>query len=255
MTTAIKVKPDIAEGTTAQGFYVVGADGSAYAFNNNRSVERVMGMLDKGSQGFAKSPPQRVEFDAETLSRNTVRKPPVETLVLRVFSRISPVPEGCDAANENVARDHLWLLAEEQAAFAQGKIPENFIKRLCRFNLVDNIRGEPDHWKKNEVTISKFDLSDQGNGVFRLKGEFAMKTANDSRGVEGDLTAEIRVSKGKVVELKAYGETKAWGASTYAPNPPQGKFPLHFAIVTVSDTMSKVVAPQAVFFGNEYFSP
>lgn len=245
MDLAKRAKPDSAYGKTSQGFYVLGADGSDYGFNNNRSVERVLQLMDRGLAAFKARPPSRVEIDDAGAAYGFAFPPGVA--VTRVFARISPVPEGCHDSNQSVARDHLWVSSSEMASLAKGEFPMELARRLCRFQLVDNIRGEPDHWKADEVKLCEFSVTKAGI----VTGKFSMSTATMTRGMEGTLAGVFDPGRG----LRALAKAKAWGASTYAPNPPEGRFPMVFAFLPVSDAMSKAVAPQAAFFGREYWSP
>ncbi len=236
--TASKVNPRNLDNETSQGFYVVAADGSAYVFNNNRSVERVLGTLDKGLAAFKGSPPRAVEVPTE---KQWTPEPPPGTTVLRVYSRIKPLPLGCDTSNENVQRDHFWLLRAEVEALMSGKVPEELSLRLCRFALVDAIRGEPDFWRPEEITKS-FSAADG-----KLTGTYEMATKDGKRGLRGSIVLELRRNN----QVRGYAEATAWGASQYTPNPPSGKFPLKFAFI-VAPKAPDTVAPQAAMFGNEY---
>ncbi|MBC8063282.1 MAG: hypothetical protein H7Y17_00505 [Chlorobia bacterium] len=255
---ATKVKPDIAKGSTAQGKYVIAADGTAYGFNNNRSIERVHQLLDRSLAQFKASPPVQVAISAAELEAKFVPEPPIGSAVVRLFTRVKPAPLGSDSANENVARDHFWILPEELKALSTGEMPEAFRMRLARFALVDSVRGEPDHWRPAEIVRAEFKLSPLRSSKvkgFSLTGTFSMQTQDLKRGYEGKLEGELTFgTENRLVSFKAFAEGQAWGASTYAPNPPAGKFPLLIAFVSVSDEASRVVAPQAVFYGREYLT-
>lgn len=241
MDVANRAKPDTKEGSTAQGFYVLGADGSDYGFNNNRSVERVLGLMDRGLAAFKERPPAKVEIDPAQGRYGFVRPDGVKAL--RVFARVRPIPAGCDPANENVARDHLWIPAEELKSLRDGKFPDSLAMRLCRFHLVDNVRGEPNHWRQDEVVKRDFKVAADGT----LTGSFSMVTADGGRGIEGSFTGRL-VAEG----FRAFATATAWGAGTYTPSPPEGKFPMVFAFVVADDEYSRAVAPQAAFYGREY---
>lgn len=260
MRAAAKLKPDVVAGITAQGFYILSADGEALAYNNNRSVERVLGLMDNGLARF--KPGGEVALAEAELETQTSRRPTADTSILRVFSRIRPLPTGCDASNENVGRDHLWLMANEVRHLVQaGSLPDSAVTRLYRFALVDNVRGEPDHWKSGEVRTAILDtkklIEFDGKSTYEVSGRFEMVTPNGSRGLSGSLAGRIAVDikTFMVRECRIYVTARAWGRSTYTPNPPAGKFPMVFAIVEAFDQTAKVVPPQAIFFGREYLEP
>lgn len=176
------------------------------------------------------------------------RKWPEGGSVVRSFTRVRPIPEGCDPMNENVARDHLWILAEESASLALHKFPESLATRMCRFSLVDNVRGEPDHWKSHEVEMSEFWPSGEGE----FTGIFSMHTKDGARGLQGMVTVEVGHKEGKLSKFVAYASAAAWGRSTYTPGEPPGRFPLAFGFILVDDEISRIVPPQAVVHGSEY---
>lgn len=248
MQTVGKVNPRGDQGQTTQGFYVIGADGSAYVFNNNRSVDRVLDFMRRGLEEFQTKPPAR---DVIQPSQNVLVTPPSGTTVLRVYSRIKPAPAGSDPANENLQRDHFWILPEEISEFAKLNVPESFAMRLCRFALVDAIRGEPDFWRPEEIRSKKFEVDKNPKGGFSLKGSYSMQTADGKRGLEGTLEVEFNIADNKTTAYKAFADCTAWGQGTYTPGAPAGKFPLKFAFM-LAPAAKDTVAPQAAMFGREY---
>jgi hypothetical protein len=248
MQTAGKVNPRGNQAQTTQGFYVVAADGSAYGFNNNRSVERVLDFLQKGFDAFHASPPLKAEIPEP---KDVIRRPPPGSAVVRVYSRIIPTPAGSHPSNENLQRDHLWILPEELAELQSGRMPSSLATRLCRFTFVDAVRGEPDFWRREEVLASKFEVARAEGDTVRLGGSFEMSTADQGRQVKGQFTAQLQVRNGRLVSFKGYAEATARGRSTYTPNPPAGDFPLKFAFI-LPPSGKDVVSPQAAFYGEEY---
>lgn len=248
METVAKVNPRANQGVTTQGFYVTGADGSAFAFNNNRSVERVLAFMDKGMSGFRAGPSRQVTIDGNS---KFLLEPPVGTSVLRLYSRIKPTPPGCNPSNENLQRDHFWILPEEIARMSNLEVPESLASRLCRFAFVDAIRGEPDFWRREEVRSKSFSLTKTSGAGLLLKGSFLMTTADGNRGMEGTLEAEIAVKENKVSAFKGFAATTAWGQGTYTPGAPAGKFPVKFAFVLAPNS-KETVSPQAAMYGREY---
>lgn len=248
MSTVTKVNPRGNQGQTTQGFYVIGADGSAYVFNNNRSVERVLDFMRRGFEGFQAKPPVASEIPA---AQSVQIKPPPGATVLRLYSRIKPAPAGCDPSNENLQRDHLWILPDEVASMAKLEAPPALVNRLCRFTFVDAIRGEPDFWRPEEIRANKFEVTKNPKGGYLLKGPFAMQSADGKRGIEGTLEAELNITDQKITAFKGFAESTAWGSGTYTPSAPTGKFPLKFAFL-LAPAAKDSVAPQAAMFGREY---
>ena len=56
----------------------------------------------------------------------------------------------------------------------------------------------------------------------------------------------------KIRKFRAFAEGRAWGAGTYTPSPPPGKFPLLFAVQETNDAFSKIVPPQGALDGPDY---
>jgi hypothetical protein len=247
MKTVSSVNARVEQGHTTQGFYVVAADGTAYGFNNNRSVERVLAFMADGLKKFRTNPPQ-----APTVPVLEHKKlaPPEGASVLRVYSRIVPTPEGCNESNKNLQRDHLWVLPAEARALAAGQVPEPLQLRLCRFTLVDAVRGEPDFWQEANIESKSFSVVNGPNGRC-VSGKFAMKSARQT--LQGDLELVFTVREGKLVTAKGYAACTASGSGTWTPGAPDGTFPLKFAFVMAPESKD-TVPPQAAMYGREYLT-
>ncbi|HZH98967.1 MAG TPA: hypothetical protein VEX38_08345, partial [Fimbriimonadaceae bacterium] len=85
-----------------------------------------------------------------------------------------------------------------------------------------------------------------------LAGSFAMANADGTRGLEGAIEGELALKAGKLSSFRAFARTAAWGAGTYTPRPPAGKFPVLFAFQVVNDEAARLVPPQGNLWGNEY---
>lgn len=261
MQMASSANPRVNSGNTAQGFYIASPDGQAFGFNNNRSADRVDAFMSAGLKAWQGSPRKPVDISAARPDA----KVPRGVAVVRVFSRISPLPEKCGELNKSVGRDHLWIYPEEAAALWQSAsanspvLPASLTRRVVRFHLVDNVRGEPDFWRVEEVRSSHWLATARKKGTaiqINFSGSFSMSTASQSRGLEGRLEGVIDMDQdGQITGCMAYGESQAWGAGTYTPSPPAGKFPLLFGMKMVSDEASRVVPPQGLLWGSEYRMP
>jgi hypothetical protein len=244
METVARVNSRVEQGHTTQGFYVVAADGTAYGFNNNRSVERVLGFMAEGLKKFRAAPQPQVNV---TELQHQPLLPPEGASVLRVYTRILPAPEGCNESNKNLQRDHLWVLPAEAAALAKGEVPEALQLRLCRFTLVDAVRGEPDFWQIGQIESKAFSVV----GGKHVSGRFSMRSARQT--LEGTLELVFSVRDGKLADAKGYAECTASGSGQWTPGAPEGKFPLKFAFVMAPPTKD-TVPPQAAMYGREYLT-
>jgi hypothetical protein len=268
MKMAATVNDRVRDGTTAQGFYVVGADGSGYGFNNNRDPQRVDRFMSRGIEQFREHPPANTDVPESIRTAPFSRAPDPSTSVIRVFSRIRPLPPGADVLNAGVGRDHLWILAGEvrEILSAGNKVgrafamPSTLVARLVRFHLVDNVRGEPDMWAPDEVGKAAFTawLTEKTptTGTFTFSGTFAQQTADGRRGGEGKIEGVFDVDPrtAKIVRFRAYSEGEAWGAGHFTGNAPQGRFPLVIAMVEAADSVAKAVPPQGILWGEQYFT-
>lgn len=247
METVAKVNKRVLKGETAQGFYVLGAGGQAHGYNNNRSVERVLAFMAEGLVKFEAAPGVSTISDFE----GAVIEPPEGATVLRTYSRIMPVPAGSHIANENLQRDHFWVLASEVSSLSSGTVPESLQLRLCRFAFVDAIRGEPDFWRVEDIVSRSFSVSRLAGGSFSLVGAFEM--SHPDRSFVGTFEAVLEIGNGELTSFKGFAEGTASGRSTYTPNQPEGEFPLKIAFILAPDAM-ETVAPQASFYGRSYLT-
>jgi len=255
--------------TTSQGFYIAGADGQAYGFYHNvRDPQRIQQFMNASLTKLRASPPKPVDIPQGPIAGATNVGPAPTTSVIRVFERITPLPAGAHETNTRVGRDHLWIFADEVKAMldaAKGgqpfAMPQNVVLRIARFHLTDNIRGQPDRWRAEEVKKAAATVKPAGcsgdRERFTFSGEFALQTASNARGLEGKLDGEFELDAkaAKIVRFRAYGETQAWGDHTHARNSPAGKFPLVFAMVDANDASAKAVPPSSYYYQEPYKDP
>lgn len=250
---------------TVQGLFVAGADGAAYGWRNDADPREVREFLDEALARFRRRPPRRAALSEPLLHTAFARTPDPSTSVVRVFTRIRPVPRGVDPLNQSVGRDHLWILASEVKEMLAARqdggrfpLPRTLAARLARFHLVDNVRGEPDLWSAAEVKRAAFFARRVGpkgsDARFVFEGAYAQRTADGKRGLEGTIRGALAIDPqtSRIVRFRAYGAGQAWGRSLYTPRPPRGRFPLVFALVEADDSMARAVPPQAVSSGEAY---
>lgn len=259
---AIKpLHPGAERGGTAQGFYVLGADGSAYAFDmHSRAKEAFNGLLDRGLQAFAQRPPQRVEIAGSSLTWS--RQAPEGTLRVRTIARVSPIPEGAPGNNAQIGRDHYWLMPTDvQALLAETRrtfpMPRPMAMRLARFHLVDNVRGEPDRWRRDDVRRADFRVMRHGDGRFTFRGPFEMVNPRRLRGYVGSFEGELGIDprSGRAVSFEAFADGQAWGDHSNTSGAPKGRFPVKIAFRSVDDEVARNVPPQLSYFWAEYADP
>lgn len=256
-----QLKPHGNCGNTAQGFYIVDASGTFFGWINDHEPRQVLDFLNEGLISYKQRPPDAVQIGPSAANEPFSVMPDPTTSVVRVFTRIRPVPPGADDLNNGIGRDHLWILAEEikaikDASHDDGKpfpLPPSLTARMVRFHLVDNVRGEPDMWEKKELKESSFTaklLKQTATAkTYEMQGVFRQQTANNKRGVEGKIDGQFEIDPqaGKISRLRAFGQASAWGASTFTPGAPAGRFHMVIAMVDADDAITKVVPPQAMY--------
>ena len=198
----------IGRGTT-QGLYTADASGRLLAFTNNRGAQRVQRMLQTALQ---KHQPGKVAALAKgVLDARYNPQPPKGGLVVRVTSKIlggyeEPENEWRRIFQTSLGRDNLWIRADEHAALAKGQLPKSLLKRLARYHLVDNTRGEPPMWRENEIQKLEGKIT---NG--QLRATVQLKTAKGDRGYDTQLLGKIETKNGKVTRLDLVAKGQFWG--------------------------------------------
>ncbi|MGV3723092.1 MAG: hypothetical protein ACO1SX_19505, partial [Actinomycetota bacterium] len=156
------------EDSTRQGVYVADPDGALLASDHFRpDAAAFLAMLNRSLKRAAEAgrePSVISGVDAPDVRYSRI--PPVDGLILNAFTRIPQEGKsGAWTPNQAVARDHVWLTKAEAAGLrpttwkkdARMAVPRAIAERIARFHLVDNVRGEPPMWTRNE--IRELDLS------------------------------------------------------------------------------------------------
>ena len=221
----------VGRGTT-QGLYTADASGRFLGFNNNRTPTRVLGMMRSALQKHR--PVKAAAIAKGTPDARYNPKPPKGGLVVRVTSKVlggyeEPDNEFRRIYQTSLGRDNLWIRADEHAALAKGQLPQSLLKRIARFHLVDNTRGEPPMWEPNEIKKLEGTLR---NG--QLRATVHLRTAKGDRGYEAELLGRIETKAGKVTRLDVVAKGEFWGEGTYTRRAPKGRFPLAIAF-TLAD--------------------
>jgi hypothetical protein len=269
------------ESQTAQGYYAFSAAGDYYGSINTHDPDELLTILERARKEFAAKPPAKVPLQETSIGPESAV--PAGALVLRVFSRILPLPEGLSALqrrrNGQLGRDHLWLLQEDAQAILstlrdaeEADAPDAISKRLCRFHLTDNVRGESDLWETEQLQKRSFKVARMAQTetllTVKLTGSYAMRMSGirvegrdkkSDMGLEGVLEGILQIDRTRRVfkDAKIHASATGWGASTFTPDEPPGRFPIQFAMVVASDEVSKQVAPQGVLHSgrDEYIAP
>ena len=232
----------VGRGTT-QGLYTADASGRLLAYTNNRGADRVLRMMNGSLQKHQPVKVAAIAKGAPDARYNP--QPPKDGLVVRVTSKIlsgyeEPENEWRRIFQNSLGRDNLWIRADEHAALAKGQLPPSLLKRIARFHLVDNTRGEPPMWRENEIKTLEGKIT---NG--QLRATVRLQTANGERGYAAQLLGRLETKNGKVTRLDLVAHGQFHGEGPYTRNAPKGKFPLAIAF-TLADgkDAADVIPPQ-----------
>lgn len=278
-----------AGGATRQGRYTFTASGKLLGFNNNRDPQRMTAMLQDSLRRFRSLPstertPGAVQVSAlppgardkryvRALTSDIIPIK-VHTRVLRKNSRGEYTACGEPGTNTEtyrhmgfgIATDHLWLKKTELGQLASlarekpgQKLPDSVAMRIARFHLVDNTRGEPPHWRRDEIRKLEFTLSPVDDASerdsFRIVGAFHLETKDGKRGYKGEIDAYVHTQDetGNLdFHLVAIGDH--WGEGPYTRGARPGRNPLA-VVFTVADRSKSQnqIPPQGIRWQEGYF--
>jgi hypothetical protein len=230
---------------TTQGFYVATAGGDLLLYNNNRDPAKLRRLLREKLAEFRASPAARREvgaITAEKVDRRFNVEPPEGGLVVRVRAKVlggyEPTTDPWRAIfQESVSRDNLWIKADEHEALVRGEVPLSLQRRLARFHLVDNTRGEPPLWSEDDIRSLEIRLDDG-----RLTGRVHLETERGDRGYDAELLGHVETDNGRVVRLDLVALGEFWGEGPYTRGAPKGKFPLavSFSLADGTDVADQI---------------
>ncbi len=228
---------------TTQGLYIATASGKLLSYTNNRGADRIKRLVQE-----ALDAPPAGEVAAITEQTRDVRynpRPPEGGLVVRVQAKVlGGYEETTDRWRRifqtAISRDNLWISKEEHQALVDGDVPASLQKRVARFHLVDNTRGEPPMWREQEIRDLSMDIVDG-----KLRGTVQLKTSDGRRGYQAKLLGNVKVENKKVVALDIVALGDFWGEGRYTGGAPEGKFPLAISFTLADGThVADEIPPQ-----------
>lgn len=228
---------------TTQGLYVCDAAGKLYGYANNRHADTLKRILREALK----------KFDADSQSEilpmgapdpNYQRSLPAGAVVIQVNTKVlSGYKETDDAFlkifQQSIARDNLWILADEIKQLKDGVVAESLANRIARFHLIDNTRGEPDMWNRNDIHFLNLKL----NKDRRLTGDAEIESANSVYRTK--LLGTVKFEGDRLTQFDVVARGWYQGEGTFTKNAPEGEFPLAVAmrLPKVNDK-ARTVAPQ-----------
>lgn len=278
-------------GSTRQGIYAFSASGKLLAFNNNRALDRRFAMLKDALAEWQKLPAGEREAGAVKvpdlapgdLDPRFSRVPPVGGIVVNTYTRVLDHVDGtlapCSANDEGSllgllsARDHLWIREDEwkemlsSAAAAEGKpvpLPEPVAYRICRYNLIDNTRGEPPLWQREEVRSQNLTIQQSGatrDGLsFKIAGTVVLATNADPAKAGSGYEAEIQGTivatqdRSRIVRFDLLAIGDHWGEGTFTGGAREGRKPLGVVFeLATGKGIGDAVPPQGISWEQGYY--
>ena len=230
------------QGTT-QGLYAGTADGQLLASTNNRSPEKVLTMLKKALNDFKPLNTKVIEATENKGNWNPNLKFPEGGFCAKVNGRVLGGYEETDNKWRNlvqkaISRDNLWASKEEHESLKKGIFPLSLQKRIARFHLVDNTRGEPPMWKEDEIVTLDIKMLDG-----KVSGSVSLKSKDGSRSYSAEILGYIHFDESSLTrfDLVAYGKYK--GEGPYTKGAPKGEFPYAVSISLADGTDSADKVP------------
>jgi hypothetical protein len=233
-----------------QGEYLCTAEGKLLASTNTHSASHLKGLMLKALKDF--QPPAAPAAGEGTPDARFHRAPPEGGLVVKATTKVlggyeKSTQRNTEIYQNSLGRDNLWIEAEETRTLIAGKIPDSLKRRLASYHLVDNTRGEPPWWRRDEIRALDLDVGREG----LVQGKLHLETANGDRGFIGEILGFLSVTEGKVTRFDLVAKGEAWGAGRYNGGQPPGKYPIAFAF-TLSEarTAADRLLPQGACRGN-----
>lgn len=274
--------------STRQGIYLLTASGRLLAHKNAGQNAGVMReVLREALAKWSKLPeseraPGAVGVpDAGKLDGGYTRKPPAGGLIINVHARALEKAAGAGGVSDAVckigdgdeaSRDHLWLTADEWRAFVPERasrgdrvtLPPEVVRRIVRFHLIDNTRGEPPMWRAEDVRVSELagtvEEADASHMLIRLEGKALLADSATAgatgRGFDAALLGHVRYDRATDridrFDLLALGDH--WGEGTHTRGARPGRTPFGVAFeLAKGDKPGDAVPPQAAREEREYF--
>lgn|GEM_PF-3493424 len=256
-------------GASTQGYYLLTADGKAYAFDNY--PPRLPTYLETGVARFRRMPKVEAGITDADIRKAAPKEPPAGASVLRVYSRACADGSKECIAGTYLARDYMWVLQDEVRAIVRAgetarefAMPPALVGRLVTFHMVDGTRGQVWPWRPDATSKAVFRAKPAGNDgsvrKFTFTGGYAKQDSHppqwSDRGDEGTLEGEFEIDTRSMqfTRFRAYGEGKAWSDATYSPvsPPPRGRYTMLRAIVEANDELARQVTPEPAGTGQYY---
>lgn len=271
---------------TRQGIYALTADGRLLDYRNHQDPDVMGAFLVSALRNWQSLPASQRGKDAikvPELGKIDARfapPPPKDAVIVNVYTRILERERDffCHGTcqfpgGQRAAHDHLWIRAEEWQALTPKEVkvgqemavPAALRYRLARFHLIDNTRGEPPMWQRDDVrkTDLKAIVDEVGKTEVKLKLIGAAMLSADTktklgiRGYDVSLLGEVRydIDTRKLTRFHLVALGNHWGEGTYTPGARPGRTPLGVAFELADpERPADRVPPQFIREGGNYYA-
>ena len=247
---------------TYQGMYVVGSNGAVYDYKVGLPYDPTYflaalakALADSNKDSLSKSAGANTRLTNE---RNMLSIDP-STSVVRVYSRIIPLPANSTISERSVGRDHMWILRREveeilgsNGGLEGFNLPPSLVARMVRFHLLNNVGNIMPAFSEKQVRRAIFKAkkkTSQGDLLtYSFTGDYSCYAAPraDDAGegsMEGTINGEFDVDRKSkmVVRFRAYGEGFSLGRNDSLIK--AVKYPVSIAMVEANDRIGRTVIP------------
>lgn len=241
--------------STTQGLYIADASGKLISYNNNRGPERIRKLLEHAIANY--SAPECKPLEEEKVDSKFDPQLPSGGMVVRCGTKVMGGYEKSDDPwrlifQQSVARDNLWILKAEIRSLQKNEMPKSLARRIARFHLVDNTRGQPAMWESAEIRELEISIKDG-----QLAGAVHLENDDHSRGFKAKLSGEVSFKDDKLTQFNVVAEGQYWGTSQFTLEPPKGKFPLvvAFKLPDVQDIADSIAPSGSRGWVDGYLDP
>ncbi|MDP3509767.1 MAG: hypothetical protein Q8T09_17490 [Candidatus Melainabacteria bacterium] len=246
---------------TYQGMYVVGANGVVYDYKVGLpydpryfldTLAKALSASTKASLSKSARLNTRLANDRSSLSVDP------STSVVRVYSRILPLPASSTVSERSVGRDHMWIMRREvEEIFAKSRgseifdLPQSLVARMVRFHLLNHVGNIMPAFSEKQVKRAVFKAKKSSEGkllTYSFTGDYfsyAPPRSDDGGegSMEGTIAGEFDLDKKSkmVVRFRAYGEALSLGRNDSLIK--TRKYPVSIAMVEANDPIGRSVIP------------
>jgi len=236
---------------TTQGSYIASANGELLGYNNNFGPDRIRKLMTSAlarKHDWSADPLPEAKLD-DRFSHSL----PDGAVVIQVNAKVldgyaKPRSPAHRLLQSSIARDNLWILAQEQEQLKENRFPTSLSEKLARFHLIDNSRGEPPMWLEEDVKSIRVDLRDG-----KISGRIELQS-NDGRSYKADVMGHVEFDNGVLSRFDLVAKGLHEGEGQWTKGAPSGEFPLAVAFrMADPNAVAYRVRPQALkAFGQGY---